>query len=239
MAVTINGKVYRNQQEQIYKNMEDIEELQKKIKDIYTTEAELTSSSVSVAISDTNIGSAEEGYLITQDGLLFKITGNDGTNALLSYYSDLKGPQGEQGIPGAAVSIDDAAESLTKTWSSSKIATELAAAGKQLYQHNITYKDDDYSPTINFCLQIENENPNAMQKADIYDYLHNNGFDGTSPYYKYFATGQTQTGVIQGVMALEIGGNQTLQFTVGMSGAYNVQLGQMYNSKINDKVILK
>ena len=54
---------------------------------------------------------------MTNDGLLFKITANDGTTVLLIYYADLKGPQGED---GAAVNIDDTGTSATKVWSSQK-----------------------------------------------------------------------------------------------------------------------
>ena len=118
MAITIDGKTYRNQQEQIYKNMEDIQELQNIIKPEYTTAEALTSSSTSVAIADTNAPSGtKSGWLLTQDGLKFKINGGDDTNLLLEFYANLKGPQGED---GAAVNIDDTGTSLTKVWSSSK-----------------------------------------------------------------------------------------------------------------------
>lgn len=116
MAITIDGKTYRNQQEQIYKNMEDIQELQNTIKPEYTTAEALTSSSTSVAIANTNAPSGtKSGWLLTQDGLKFKITGGDDTNLLLEYYANLKGPQGES---GAALNIDDNSVSQTKVWSS-------------------------------------------------------------------------------------------------------------------------
>ena len=114
MAITIDGKTYRNQQEQIYKNMEDIQELKDIIKPEYTTASTLTSSSTSIAIANTNAPSGtKSGWLLTQDGLKFKITGGDDTNLLLEYYADLKGPQGED---GAALNIDDNSVSQTKVW---------------------------------------------------------------------------------------------------------------------------
>ena len=117
MAVKIGDKIYRNEQEQVRKNMEDIEVLKGKIKDVFKTTATLTSSSVSVALVDTNVTDEEEGWLMSDDGLLFSITGNDGTNLLISYYSNLKGPEGPA---GAALNIDDNIVSLNKVWSSSK-----------------------------------------------------------------------------------------------------------------------
>ena len=118
----INGEAVRSPEQQVYKNMKDIEALKEKIKDAYKTSEALTSSSVSVAISDTNApDGTTEGWLMTSDGLLFSITGGDETNLLLSYYADLKGPQGED---GAAVNIDDSAVSATKVWSSQKTYLE-------------------------------------------------------------------------------------------------------------------
>lgn len=97
----IDGKVVRSPEQQVYKNMKDIKALQEVIKPEYTTNAVLTSSSVSVAIADTNAPEGTtEGWLITQDGLKFKITGGDETNLLLEFYCSIQGPQGEQGPEG-------------------------------------------------------------------------------------------------------------------------------------------
>lgn len=119
----IDGKAVRSPEQQVYKNMKDIEELQKVVKKAYKTSETLTSSSTSIAISDTNApDGTKEGWLMTEDGLLFNITGGDDTTLLLSYYADLKGPQGED---GAAVNIDDTGTSLTKVWSSKKTSDEI------------------------------------------------------------------------------------------------------------------
>ena len=112
----INGKAVRSPEQQVWQNMKDIEELKENIKPEYTTNASLTSSSVSVALTDTNApAGTTKGWLLSHDGLKFKITGGDGTNLLLEFYADLKGPQGED---GAALNIDDNSVSQTKVWSS-------------------------------------------------------------------------------------------------------------------------
>ena len=90
----INGEVVRSPEQQVYKNMKDIKELQTKVKPIYLTSEALTSSSVSVPTADTNIGDATEGWLLTDDALLFRIDGNDGTTVLLTFASDFNGPAG-------------------------------------------------------------------------------------------------------------------------------------------------
>jgi len=119
--IKIDGKEIRTESEQVWKNMEDIDKLQEAIKPEYTTDAVLTDTSVSVVLTDTNapVGTTK-GWLLTHDGLKFKITGGDGTNLLLEFYADLKGPQGED---GAALNIDDSETSLTKVWSSQKTKT--------------------------------------------------------------------------------------------------------------------
>lgn len=116
----IDGKAVRSPEQQVYKNMKDIQALQQIIKKMYKTSEELTDASVNVAIADTNApDGTTEGWLITEDGLLFNITGGDDTNLLLAYYSDLKGPQGETGPGGDPSSlIDDNTISQEKTWSS-------------------------------------------------------------------------------------------------------------------------
>ena len=139
----IDGKAVRSPEQQVYKNMKDIKNLQEIIKPEYTTDETLTSSSVSVAIADTNAPEGTtEGWLLTQDGFKFKITGGDDTNLLLEFYADLKGPQGETGESGASLEIDDTGTSATKVWSSQKVAYELSLAGKTYYQHNVLVKGE-------------------------------------------------------------------------------------------------
>ena len=121
--IKIDGKEIRTESEQVWKNMEDIDKLQEAIKPEYTTDAVLTDTSVSVALTDTNApAETTKGWLLTHDGLKFKITGGDDTNLLLEFYADLKGPQGES---GAALNIDDTTTSATKVWSSQKTNNEI------------------------------------------------------------------------------------------------------------------
>ena len=105
--IIINGKAVRSPEQQVYKNMKDIEELQAKIKPVFLTSEELTSSSVSIATADTNIGEATEGWLITGNALLFKIDGNDGSTVLLTYSCDLNGPTGPTPVITAAATVGD------------------------------------------------------------------------------------------------------------------------------------
>ena len=120
----INGEAVRSPEQQVFKNMKDIQALKEKIKNVYSTSVTtLTSSSVSIVTANVDgLGTATEGWLLDPNGLLFKITANDGTTTTLQYYSDLKGPQGED---GAAVNIDDSITSLTKVWSSMKTNNEI------------------------------------------------------------------------------------------------------------------
>lgn len=143
----INGKAVRSPEQQVYQNMKDIESLKEKIKDAYKTTEALTSSSTSVAIANTNApDGTTEGWLMTSDGLLFSITGGDETNLLLSYYANLKGPQGED---GAAVNIDDAGTSLTKVWSSSKTANEIAGLINDSITSNVnTWSSDQQTKLL-------------------------------------------------------------------------------------------
>lgn len=100
-VLIINGKEARSPEQQIYKNMEDIKELKNYIKEAYKTSSTLTSSSTSDTKANTNVpDDVKDGWLLTSDGLLFKITGNDNTTLLISFYASLQGPQGEAGTDG-------------------------------------------------------------------------------------------------------------------------------------------
>lgn len=144
--IKINGKEFRNPQEQLAYNTEEIEKLKETIKDAYKTSSTLTSSSVSDTRANTNVPEGvKSAWLMTSDGLLFKITGNDGTTLLLTYYSDLKGPQG---TPGAAVSIDDNSTSDSKCWSSNKTSSVILFA-QQVAMLNNTIFYTSTEPVLN------------------------------------------------------------------------------------------
>lgn len=139
--LVINGEVYRSPEQQVYKNMEDIKALKLKIKDWYSCSTELNTTDVSVARTNTNVpNSVSEGFLLDTGGKLFSITGGDEDNLLLYYYATIKGAQGEQGPSGAELEIDDSGTSATKVWSSQKVSTELANAGKNYYVHHISFE---------------------------------------------------------------------------------------------------
>ena len=163
----INGKEYLNPQQQLVENTKDIEELKNIIKPEYKTTATLTSSSTSVAIATTNApDGTTEGWLLTEDGLKFKITGGDETNLLLVFYADLKGPQGES---GAAVNIDDTGTAVDKCWSSNKtnsqINTEVAKAkDKGIYWTSTLPTPNDGTYTYN-KLDLSNINTNIPFKT--------------------------------------------------------------------------
>ena len=192
----IDGEAVRSPEQQVFKNMKDIKKLKEIIKPEYTTSATLTSSSVSVAIADTNAPEGTtEGWLLTQDGLKFKITGGDETNLLLEFYADLKGPQGES---GAELEIDDSGTSATKVWSSQKVASELAQAGKTYYQHNILVKGEKvlngYTKYFRGFIVITNDSNLPFVKSNqyiegtninLYNWLYNKSLDGSTQAKSY------------------------------------------------------
>ena len=179
----IDGKAVRSPEQQVYKNMKDIKDLQEIIKPEYTTSATLTSSSVSVAIADTNAPEGTtEGWLLTQDGLKFKITGGDETNLLLEFYCSIQGPEGPEGPSGADLEIDDSGTSATKVWSSQKVAQEVANAGEQLYHHTIQYYRYSASVYTRVIINTTNGNPNKINTiALLKQWLTDNEYTASTP----------------------------------------------------------
>lgn len=101
--LVISGKVVRSPEQQVYKNMEDIEALEKKIQTWYASSVELTTSSNTILRSNTNVpDDVESGLLIDPVGNMFNITGGDETTLLITFYANIQGPQGETGTPGAS-----------------------------------------------------------------------------------------------------------------------------------------
>lgn len=87
--------------EQVEENMKNIKLLAQYLKEAYKTSQELTTSTSSIAISNTNAPtSVVEGWLLDSRGLLFKINGGDTINFLLEFYTDLKGVKGDNGTDG-------------------------------------------------------------------------------------------------------------------------------------------
>ena len=118
----IDGKAVRSPEQQVYKNMKDIESLQDTIKPEYKCTVELNTSATSVAKSNTNAGTdVKSGWLLDPKGKKFKITGGDDDNLLIDFYTSYQGPQGESGVSA----IDDESTSATKVWSSQKVNNSL------------------------------------------------------------------------------------------------------------------
>ncbi len=130
----INNNKYNSLPEQVEENMKNISLLAQYLKEAYKTSLTLNTTDVSIAISDTNATTdTTNGWLITIDGKLFKITGGDGTTLLLEYYCTF--PKGED---GSTLQIDDDNTSFTKVWSSIKTNSEIVKAkDKGIYYTNV------------------------------------------------------------------------------------------------------
>ena len=115
----INNNALNSMPQQVEENKNNIKLLAQYLKEAYNTSLDLGDSAVSIAISDTNAtADTIDGWLITNDGYLYKITSGDGTNLLLEYYTRLKGKN-------ASDDIDDNTTSATKLWSSQKTSNEI------------------------------------------------------------------------------------------------------------------
>lgn len=99
----INGQAVRSPEQQVYKNMKDIEELKRKIQTWYASSVNLNTSDNTILRSNTNVpDDVESGLLIDPTGNMFNITGGDETTLLITFYANIQGPQGETGTPGAS-----------------------------------------------------------------------------------------------------------------------------------------
>lgn len=88
--LVINGKAVCSPEQQVYKNMKDIEELKKFVKKYYKTTESLNSSSTTVAVNTTNVPEdVKEGWLLDSNANLFDITDNNGDNLLLVFYCNV------------------------------------------------------------------------------------------------------------------------------------------------------
>ena len=81
-------KIYRNEFNtlpmQVEENMKNIILLASIIKESYRSTTDLGNTATTIAIADTNANADTiDGWLISQDGYLYKITGGDGTNLLI------------------------------------------------------------------------------------------------------------------------------------------------------------
>ena len=98
----INNKL-NSLPQQVEENMENIKLLASYLKEAYKSSDDLTSSSTTCLLVNTNVpDDVTDGWLLSNNGLLFKIVGNNGISAvLINYYATLRGEQGIQGNDGA------------------------------------------------------------------------------------------------------------------------------------------
>ncbi len=103
MSKLYNPK-YLSLPQQVQKNKEDIEKLNKQYFEIYNTQQSLSNESSSILVDSTNIDISriENALLISSNGLVFKIASLDETEtvAFLTYYANLQGPEGPRGPQG-------------------------------------------------------------------------------------------------------------------------------------------
>lgn len=129
----INGKAVRSPEQQVFKNMKDIEILKSYIKETYKCVGELDNASISIAKPLTNVpDGVEDGWLLDPVGNLFKITGADDYSLLLEYYSTIVGAKGDKG--------DNGSDSL--------VSIENITINKNNFVESTTYTDYPYEYVI-------------------------------------------------------------------------------------------
>jgi len=75
-----------NIQKQVYENTKDIEDLKGKIMEWYLSYAPLESTDTYVAREDTNVPlGINNGFLMTETAMIFRIVGGDDETLLLEY----------------------------------------------------------------------------------------------------------------------------------------------------------
>ena len=167
--LTINGKEVRSPEQQVWKNMQDIDMLKSFIKPIYQTTAELTTESTGVLIADTNVPEGtKNGWILTEDGLFFQIEDSNETSLLLLFLADLKGPQGEDGTDGQ----DGVTPSITAT------ATIDANVGTPSVV--VTKTGTDEAPTFTFAFHnLKGETGTSLISVEVVAVLPASGDTGT------------------------------------------------------------
>lgn len=162
----INNKL-NSLPEQVEENMKNIKLLAQYLKEAYNTFLTLNTTDTSIAISYTNASTdVTNGWLLDTDGKLFKITSGDGTNFLIEYYTNLRGPQGPS---GASLEIDDNdTASFDKTWSCFQLNKEFSRSRDKGIFYTSVY------PTLNdgiYTIDESNLNTTGYAKPIINDLL--------------------------------------------------------------------
>lgn len=157
---------YNSMPEQVEENKKNIEILESYIKEVYKSSVDLGDTSVTVAIADTNANADTiDGWLISQDGYLYKITSGDGTNLLIEYYTRLRGDDG-------ADDIDDSSTSLTTLWSSQKTSNEiLGLIDDNSTLNNKTWSSDKISQVVSYITDkgiFASSTPPSLYDGNLY-----------------------------------------------------------------------
>ena len=162
----INGKAIRSPEQQVFKNMEDIAELQEVIKPEYKCTTELSTSATSVAKSYTNAGEdVDSGWLLDPVGKKFKITGGDEDNLLIVFYTSCQGPQGEDGTDGVTPNISASATVDSQTGTPSVVVTKTGT---------------DEAPTFTFAFHnLKGETGTSLISVEVVASLPTSGNAGT------------------------------------------------------------
>lgn len=172
----INGKAVRSPEQQVYKNMKDIEELKNIItlEEEYACTIDLATTATTVAKSYTNAGEeVKSGWLIDPHANKFKITGGDDSNLLIEFYASYRGPAGEDGVSA----IDDTGTAEDKVWSSDKTDSEIAKARDKGIYYTITQPSEVLTDVYNLLLSnVANVNSNiSIKPNDLIIYINASG----------------------------------------------------------------
>ena len=224
----INRNGLNSLPQQVEENMKNIVKLASYLKEAYNSNIDLGDSAVSIAINDTNANNDTiEGWLISQDGYLYKITGGDGTNLLLEYFTRLKGDTGATGTPGdPTLLIDDNDVLNNKTWSSDKISQIISyVKDKGIYATkntpsldggNLYYEDSDI---------LNSSSPNPPRYSDLIIYI--DGDDKAKYLYQITGVSGDETKYYVSQIAEFGGGKKQYQHNIYIkteSGTYGYSL---------------
>lgn len=126
--------------QQVSENTKDIAELEENIKPWYNTQNMLMESSSTIALSDTNIGTATTGFLLSKNALLFKIVGVEEGVVYISYWASL--PRGEQGEQGETGETGNGILNIQKISTSGFVDTyQITFTNGAKYNYNVTNGD--------------------------------------------------------------------------------------------------
>ena len=150
--------------QQVEENKNNIKILANYLKEAYKTSSDLGDSAVSIAISDTNAtADTIDGWLITHDGYLYKITNGDGTNLLLEYYTYLRGETGANGLNGSDGA--DGTDGTNGTDGTSMILLHNIALIEG-YSVSAPYTDFNTTPKVNDIVLDDNSIVGIVQSVN-------------------------------------------------------------------------